>query len=93
MPMLLSGKIVLKGNFKNTGFGFSCLQYADRLHINGNFKYQNEKEVEIIITGEKEAIQQFYRSCIDQNFPVSGELSYLTNKPDKFREFQIINQL
>jgi len=88
-----NGIIALKGNFKNTGFGFSCLQKAISLNVSGEFKYLNEKEVEIIVSGGKESIQKFYNWCIDRNFPESGELDFLSKKPKYYNDFQIINQL
>jgi acylphosphatase len=91
--MQANSKILLKGNFKNSGFGFSCLQKATVLNVNGKFEYHNEKEVEIIASGEKESIQRFYQWCIDQKIPDSAELTFSSTKPSQYKEFQIINQL
>jgi acylphosphatase len=85
--------ITLTGSFKNTGFGFSCLQKATSLSLCGEFEYLNEKEVEIIVSGGKESIQKFYNWCINQSFPKSGKISVLSKKTKYFNEFQIINQL
>jgi acylphosphatase len=85
--------ITLTGSFKNTGFGFSCLQKATSLSLCGEFEYLNEKEVEIIVSGGKESIQRFYQWCIDQEIPESAELTFSSTKPSEYKEFQIINQL
>ena len=91
--MQANSKILLKGNFKNSGFGFSCLQKATNLNVNGKFEYHNEKEVEIIASGEKESVQRFYKWCIDQKFPESSKFAFLPTKKNQYKEFQIINQL
>jgi len=91
--MRTNGKIVLKGHFKNTGFGFSCFQKATSLNVTGKFEYHSEKEVEIVTYGEKNAIQIFYQWCINQDFPELGELFFLSAKPKHYNDFQIINQL
>jgi len=91
--MQANSKILLKGNFKNSGVGFSCLHKATDLNMSGKFEYHNEKEVEIIAFGKKEAIKSFYQWCINQKFSDSGELSFSTTIAKQPKEFQIINQL
>lgn len=88
----MSGKILLKGNFQNSGFGFSCLRKADALKVNGKFEYLDSNNVLIQLSGEESAIEKFHSWCISQDTTYSGELSMLTELII-YNEFQIINQL
>ena len=89
----MSGKINLKGDFKNSGFGFSCMQQAVNLNITGKFEYLQNNEVEIISFGNKESIRDFFDWALKQQQTVSGNLELSSTKIMRSNEFHIINQL
>jgi len=93
MSRQICGKIHLEGNFENTGFGFSCLQQATKLEIKGNFEYQNKKEISILTIGTTEAINIFFQWCLQQNYSGKGELKFISNAYQQYKEFHIINHL
>lgn len=92
MASEISSKIILKGRFQDSGFGFYCLQKALSLKICGSFEYQNTNEVKIVLTGTEDRIAQFYTWCLVQKPSYSGEIFYHTNNIISFNEFQIVNQ-
>jgi acylphosphatase len=90
--MQSNGKIILTGNFKNTGFGFSCLHRAISMNLKGTFEYLTETSVIIIIFGEKSTFHDFLKWCLSQPETSKGQLQ-LYNSIETYSDFEIINQI
>ncbi|MCB0807361.1 MAG: acylphosphatase [Bacteroidales bacterium] len=86
-------KIQLSGNFKQSGFGFSCLQKAWHNNITGQFTYLQHDAVEIHASGSDDSILDFYTWCLNQKETRNGEMASIHLKRIKYTEFEIINQL
>lgn len=83
----------LKGNFRNTGFGFSCLKQAYAMHIAGNLRYISEKEVEMNLEGNNKQLIRFFSWCKSSpettSICVSEPMDHLLG----LKDFNIINSL
>lgn len=90
--MQTSGKIILNGHFKNSGFGFSCLQKAVSLSINGSFEYLSGESVQMDVFGIKSSLQDFLQWCLLQTETNTGNLQF-DKEIRRYSEFEIINQI
>jgi acylphosphatase len=85
--------IRLKGNFRNSGFGFSCLKQATNLDIKGEFSYLNEQEVEIHLLGSNESMGLFFHWCLQLDCIIDGKHIIEESLQKHYSEFKITNQL
>lgn len=90
--MQSSGKIILRGNFKGSGFGFSCLHQASFLNVTGKFKYLNSDCVNITVSGSQTSLHEFHQWCLSQKEINSGNFIQIP-ETEKYKEFEISNQL
>lgn len=83
----------LKGNFAQTGFGFSCMKKAFELNINGYLRYISTCEVEINLEGKEVQIINFYNWCLASPETNYGDISEPFNYFNNLKEFNIINSI
>ncbi|RLD52781.1 MAG: hypothetical protein DRJ05_17140 [Bacteroidetes bacterium] len=91
--MQTNGKITLEGNYKNSGFGFSCMQRADALNVCGKFEYLSETAIQINVSGKNDVLQKLFNWGLEQTETTSGTFGPDNAKPSQYKEFEIINQL
>lgn len=83
----------LTGDFKQTGFGFSCLKQASGLHLAGHLRYISEKEVEMNLEGMSEQLNSFFSWCQSCSETASVTISEPLDHLFGLTEFNIINSL
>jgi len=93
MDRTVSATMIVTGNFKNTGFGFSCMQQAVNLGIEGTFEYINMNEVRIRVSGSREALEAMVSWCRRQEITKKVTISYAEHEPEHYHGFEILNLL
>ena len=93
MKRRLSAVIIVKGNFRNTGFGFSCMQQAIALEIEGTFEYICEDEVRITVSGNLKSIEKMQSWCEKQKITNKVSVAFSKDKPRHYHGFEIVNLL
>ncbi len=91
--MQANGKIILEGNYKNSGFGFSCMRQAAELNVLGKFKYLSKTAIQINVSGKNDVLQKLFNWGLEQAETTSGTFMPDNAKPSQYNEFEIINQL
>lgn len=85
--------IILQGDFKNSGIGFSSLKQAILMDILGEFFYINENQVEIRIIGSQQSLDAYYQWCLQLPTVNEGNLFPISKHEIEYTEFKITNQL
>jgi acylphosphatase len=93
MERRVSAILIVKGKFKNTGFGFSCLQQAEALKIEGTFEYLHEGKVRITVSGSHQSIEEMMSWCKKQEITTKAELRLSAYRPEHYHGFKIVNLL
>ena len=89
----ISAIIIVNGNFKNTGFGFSCMQQAIVLEIEGTFEYICEDEVRITVSGNLKSIEKMQSWCEQQAITTKVSITFSEGDPTHQHGFEILNLL
>ena len=85
--------ISLRGNFKETGFGFSCMKQAYKKSITGQLHYTSTQKIEMHLEGGQEQVEDFFSWCMESGETSEGKLSSPMVKTAGFNDFKIINSL
>lgn len=83
----------LVGDFRHTGFGFSCLKQACALNIAGNLRYISEQEVEMNLEGNSKQLTRFLSWCKTSTETKSLNISDPMDNLIGLTDFDIINSL
>lgn len=85
--------ILLKGMFRQSGFGFSCMKKASELNIPGSLTYLDEQTIQINAQGEKLQLEELFSWCLSSRETLSGTYSSSGKHSTSGKDFYIINSL
>lgn len=82
-----TSKITVSGRVQGVGFRYHTKQLAEKHHLKGWVRNMTNGTVEMMISGEEEAIQDFISDVVDNNrfYDVEG----INIEPIDYRRFSI----
>ncbi|MFV0338367.1 MAG: acylphosphatase [Chthoniobacterales bacterium] len=88
----VSKKIYYEGRVQGVGFRYTVRRLASGFEITGSIRNLADGRVELIVTGEKNELQEFLIAIRESELAghIQNEIAEYLNPPQTFKGFQIL---